>query len=240
MSILAGLKGQKTIVVIGGVVILVLIAAYALLNRPSQTGSGEVITKRAKIELPKEEPPAAENTLPQAEAQTKAAIPETQQAPVLEKKPEIAVASGKTEQKTEKTAAAAPKPEQKPEKAAEKAAEQKTEKKAAQKASKKPPVKAEKKEASTTASAQVWALNVASFASAKEAQSLADTLKKNGYNSYLTGFVMEGTKWYRVRVGFYPTKEQAASIGKTLKQKYKLQDSWIVMPTRDERRKHSN
>lgn len=79
-----------------------------------------------------------------------------------------------------------------------------------------------------------YAVNVASFPSLKEAHSLLKSLKASGYTAYTTEFTKEGVKWYRVRVGFYRSREEASKVGDRLESRYNVQSPWIVKPPKEE------
>lgn len=84
-----------------------------------------------------------------------------------------------------------------------------------------------------------WAINLASFTEKGAAVKLRNRLKSAGYNAYTTEFVKDGTRWNRVRVGFYPTKEAAEKAGREIKSKVRIgQRPWVVKPPTNEVRKH--
>ncbi len=79
-----------------------------------------------------------------------------------------------------------------------------------------------------------WALNIASFPSIIEAQTLTGKLKKAGYDAYITEFMKNGVRWHRVRVGFYYTRNEAAVAAKVIGKKLHLQSPWIVKAEKEE------
>ena len=59
-----------------------------------------------------------------------------------------------------------------------------------------------------------YAIQVASFSEKKGADVLAQKLKKKGFNSYVVaGEIPQKGRWYRVRVGSYPNRDEAKKAG---------------------------
>ena len=83
-----------------------------------------------------------------------------------------------------------------------------------------------------------WALHVASHASKEEAQTMIKRLKKDKYNAYLTEFNLKNRRWYRVRVGFYTSEEEAKAVGKKITSKYNINGIWAVKPMKSEIKTH--
>ncbi len=80
-----------------------------------------------------------------------------------------------------------------------------------------------------------WAINVASFSKKAPALALAEELRKVGYNTYVTDFLKGSVRWYRVRVGFFTTREDAIKFGEKLGVKLRLPSKpWPVRPQWDE------
>lgn len=250
-------QGKTTLKTISALAAAAIVAAIIMLpsckkNEPSE----EVISKRVRIGLQEEKTPPAEGQAPapaeapvgQAEEPAaKSAEPATEVAPA---KPADTV---KAPDEPKKAKAVEPKPEPAIEKKAEKkAAEPRKEAKKAETAPEKP-VKVEKavsKEEKAKDAREAWrervakadkalakkpyAVNVASFPSMKEAQSLLKSLKASGYTAYTTEFTKDGIKWYRVRVGFYKSRDEATKVGDKLEAKYNIQSPWIVKPLKEE------
>ncbi len=55
-----------------------------------------------------------------------------------------------------------------------------------------------------------WAVQIAALESATEADQLVTRLLDNGHEAYRTEALVRGTTWYRVRVGGFDSKEDAA------------------------------
>ena len=74
-----------------------------------------------------------------------------------------------------------------------------------------------------------FAVQVASFAVLKDAETLAASLKKNGYSGvYHTKEDIPGVGTrYRVKVGFFKSKNDAKAVLKDLKNNEKLKDAYI-------------
>jgi uncharacterized protein involved in exopolysaccharide biosynthesis len=79
-----------------------------------------------------------------------------------------------------------------------------------------------------------WVINMSSVSSKRSAIHLLDTLTKDGYNAYITRFKHKDKLWYRVRIGFFPTKKDAWIRGEDLSGKYFLHDFWIARASRGE------
>lgn len=85
-----------------------------------------------------------------------------------------------------------------------------------------------------------WVVNLASFISDREAQEFKKSLKKAGYNAYVTSVNKDELTWYRVRAGFFKTEADAKKAAKNIAGKFKLEsEPWITKPTRAEISKHS-
>lgn len=85
-----------------------------------------------------------------------------------------------------------------------------------------------------------WAVHIASYVSREEAEAMAKRLKQDRYNAYITEFNMKGKHWYRVRVGFYSSKQVADEVGKKLSFSYNLSGIWVVKPIKKEIMSHIN
>jgi uncharacterized protein involved in exopolysaccharide biosynthesis len=83
-----------------------------------------------------------------------------------------------------------------------------------------------------------WVINIASFSSKRYAINLLDKIKKDGFNVYITKFKQKDKLWYRVRIGFFPTREYASIVGKDLSERYVLQGLWIANVSRYEALKY--
>lgn len=88
--------------------------------------------------------------------------------------------------------------------------------------------------AAELATKNAWAINVASFTTEKSALNLRERLRKAGYNAYTTEFLKNGKTWYRVRVGFFSTKEKAMVNGKKIEISFDTTSPWIVKPAKEE------
>ena len=90
------------------------------------------------------------------------------------------------------------------------------------------PTKPSKKPATQEKKAGPWVINVASVQSKANAQHVLDRLKKGGYNAYIDEAQQDGTLWHRVRVGFFPSKEEARRTAQEISQSYGLQGPWLA------------
>ncbi len=262
MSSLDISKGKKT-VIFAAIIAIIVIAAYIFLGQTGQE-SEEVISKRVRLEVV-EEPqtgqseetlpaePQGDIQVPEQGAITAPAIPEGQ-ADVVErpsgvkdvrKEPVVSRPSAVTEERPAKTATQPRVEAEKPAKPAVKKKTEAAEPDTAEVDSKKISDKQteKKKKASKTVNAKdistrPWAVGLASFKTLDEAQSVAGSIKAQHHNAYITETVKDGRKWYRVRVGFYATREEAEKVGKSLSARYGFHNIWVVKPSKDETKAH--
>lgn len=61
-----------------------------------------------------------------------------------------------------------------------------------------------------------WMVQLGSFQSEKNAEHFVSRIKKKGYTPYVVR--AENSKWYKVRVGPYPSKNEASQVVKDLKK----------------------
>ncbi len=88
--------------------------------------------------------------------------------------------------------------------------------------------------------AKRWAVHVASLSYENEARHFASKLKKAGYNAYVTEFTKDGVVWYRVRAGFYSSRNEAQGAAKKIEGKFKVKTrSWIVLAPKGEVSKYA-
>jgi cell division protein FtsN len=69
------------------------------------------------------------------------------------------------------------------------------------------------------ADGKAWTVQVNAYPDETSAKQLVDRLKNKGYNAAVTEVQNNGKTWYRVRVGRYPTREEADKALETLKSK---------------------
>lgn len=84
-----------------------------------------------------------------------------------------------------------------------------------------------------------WAVHVASYATRDEAAAMQKKLKEDGYNAYITDFNLKGKQWYRLRVGFYLSEEDAKAVSKKIAKTYNIAGVWAVKPNRKETTSHN-
>lgn len=250
------LKDKKLPLIAGGAVVVVILLLLIFMPSDKSGDQGpEVISKRVKIELQDtatDISASTESTVDSAApAQgAPAVVAQPSPVPVPEAKPAAPV-QAKTEHEAVKpkpaATAAAPAP-------APRHIEQavKEEKKAPVEKTLEAPkavktVKTEKKTVEKTKKAAVskrvlagnaWALNIASFPSLSEAQSLAGKLKKGGHNAYVAGFTKDSFKWHRVRVGFFASRDEAAKAAAAIQSRFNVDKPWIARPDAAELKAH--
>jgi len=76
--------------------------------------------------------------------------------------------------------------------------------------------------------AQVWVVQVASFVTDKEAQTLASKLKVKGYDANVASAEVGGRTWYRVEVGRLASRNEARDLQKNLQVTEKIEQSIIT------------
>jgi len=85
-----------------------------------------------------------------------------------------------------------------------------------------------------------WVVNVASFTRTSDAQRLQKRLTSAGYNTYITQFRKGGILYYRVRVGFYSSRNLARKKGKAISSSFRnIGSPWVAKPGMDEILTHS-
>ncbi len=97
---------------------------------------------------------------------------------------------------------------------------------------------AKKQEIPPPASSKGWAVQVNSCRSYTQAKNLQERLRNRGLGAYITEATIKGEKWYRVRIGFYSTKEEAVETGKKVVSEFKTKDYWPIQPPKKEIEKH--
>ncbi|HHL40522.1 MAG TPA: hypothetical protein ENJ37_08450 [Deltaproteobacteria bacterium] len=88
------------------------------------------------------------------------------------------------------------------------------------------------------AAARPWAVNLATYGTRADAEGLAALVERAGFNAYITELLYDGDTLYRVRVGFFPSGEQARRVANELAMRFSLEKTWIVVPSEDEVEEH--
>lgn len=197
--------------------LLILFAAAGC----GEKGDERVISKRVKIDLPEKK---ADEDLPEESVPEKKVTAEGAAAPVGEGSP----MTGAIVEADEKPAATFPARNAEAEAARARAV---VEAKARAEAAARSAPSADRLR---FASANPWAINVASFSRASAASDLRKRLNEAGYNAYTTEFIKDGKTWHRVRVGFYPTRDKALFDGKKIEITFRTAAPWVVKPATEE------
>jgi cell division septation protein DedD len=224
LGVIESFKDTKKLIIILAGALCIIIAAVLLLSssggRRSAGGPQVVASQRVKIDLSKfdktgvgapageaEMAPSAPSTRPTEKA---AAPVEAEKAPTAPTPPSKPTPAKAVKKKAEARKAAPPvQPPRGP----------------------KPPAKKTR----VAAAKLPWAINVASFTDKRAAAKLRDRLNSAGFNAYNTEFVKDGTRWNRVRVGFYPTRDEAQLAVARIKSKVRIrQNPWVVRPLSSE------
>ena len=66
---------------------------------------------------------------------------------------------------------------------------------------------------------KAWAVQVNAYPLERDAKNLAKKLKDKGYDAYVVPTNIKGKNWYRVRVGYLQTQEEAKALQEKLKTK---------------------
>ena len=91
---------------------------------------------------------------------------------------------------------------------------------------------------STAPSANEWVVNVASYTSRSEADATSEMLREMDFAPYITEFTLNGTLWYRVRVGFFKSRASADSTKSLIAQELKITDACSVKAAPSELSRH--
>lgn len=244
------MNNKKSILILAAAFAAV-VAVFIIFFLPTGTKEPEegteVISKRVKIDLQGEgQTPGIDETGAPASPVTGEGVPVAPEAQTAVTEPitpqetsTVAITEPVKAAESVKKAVPAAAPKETPVKAAVKEEPKKEEvrkeapKKVVAEAEPKPKAVKVKKASSPTAG-KPWAINVASFPDVKEAQKLKISLEYAGYKSYITEFTKEDVKWFRVRVGFYRTKDDAAKAGNAIRAKFRVDTPWIVKPAKGE------
>lgn len=84
-----------------------------------------------------------------------------------------------------------------------------------------------------------YVVSLSSFRERSKATSLAKKLSADGYNAYVTEIVSKGTRWYRVRCGFFAGFTEATRVKDRLEKRYFAKGAWVDKPTKDEVAKYA-
>ena len=79
-----------------------------------------------------------------------------------------------------------------------------------------------------SASAQVWVIQIASFAREADARALAAKLKEKGYNVNVLSSEVVGQPRYRVEVGPLANRNDAQAMQKELATVHKLEEAFVL------------
>ncbi|MCK4846886.1 MAG: HEAT repeat domain-containing protein, partial [Deltaproteobacteria bacterium] len=91
---------------------------------------------------------------------------------------------------------------------------------------------------STTSPANEWVVNVASYTSRSEADATSEMLREMDFAPYITEFTLNGTLWYRVRVGFFKSRASADSTKSLIAHELNITDAWSVKAAPSELSRH--
>ncbi|MBI2399568.1 MAG: SPOR domain-containing protein [Deltaproteobacteria bacterium] len=244
------LKDKKLPLIAGGAAVVVILLLLIFMPSDKSGDQGpEVISKRVKIELQDtatDISASAESTVDNAAPEgAPAMVAQPSTTPVPEAKPAPAQAKIEPKAAESKPSAialpAVPAPrrvEQAVKAPVEKTLDAPKAVKTVKTATKS--VEKTKKAAASKriAAGNAWALNIASFPSLSEAQSLAGKLKKGGYNAYIAGFTRDSFKWHRVRVGFFASRDEASKAAAAIQSKFRVDKPWIAKPDAAELKAH--
>jgi DedD protein len=89
---------------------------------------------------------------------------------------------------------------------------------------------AEGVEVVTAAKEAGWAVQVNAYPDERSAQTLVKKLQEKGYDAYMVTTSIKGRTWYRVRVGYLTTREEAKELQETLKSQESFTKAFMVSP----------
>lgn len=79
-----------------------------------------------------------------------------------------------------------------------------------------------------TLTTETYSVQVAAFKDKGSAESMVEKLKDKGYKPYVQEATFSGKEaWYRVRLGPFPTKEEAERVAKKFQEKEKIRPQVI-------------
>lgn len=78
-----------------------------------------------------------------------------------------------------------------------------------------------------------YAIHVASFNKQSDAEKAITELPFNSHAAYITTTIVKSTTWYRVRIGFFPTANDAQTIANTVRSTHP--DLWITKVANSEK-----
>jgi cell division septation protein DedD len=90
------------------------------------------------------------------------------------------------------------------------------------------------KKSAKSSTRRMYAIHLASFNAEKYARRLEKAIDRAGYNAYVTNFIKDNTNWYRVRVGFFKSKEDASKTSAIISKRFKQPGAWLVRPPKKE------
>jgi hypothetical protein len=73
-----------------------------------------------------------------------------------------------------------------------------------------------------------WAVQVAALATSKDAQTMADFLRKAGYDSYVMIFENQGKTWHRVRIGRFVDLQSAMQLKNALADSAQFKQAYVA------------
>ena len=77
-------------------------------------------------------------------------------------------------------------------------------------------------------STRQWAVQVAALATAKDAETMAEFLRKSGYDSYVMVFENQGKTWHRVRVGKFADVRSAMQLKNSLTDLAQFKQAYVA------------
>jgi uncharacterized protein involved in exopolysaccharide biosynthesis len=80
-----------------------------------------------------------------------------------------------------------------------------------------------------------WVVQVSSCQLLESAKHIIDQLKHRGLPVYVTEVTLWGKNWYRVRVGYYPTQEEALEISNKISSDLHIKDCEALQPAEEDR-----
>ena len=95
-----------------------------------------------------------------------------------------------------------------------------------------------KTEKKTSPVPRLWAINALSTQDRDKLRRTMDALVQIPHTVYAYKANIKGQEWYRIRIGFFKTRQEAERVGSELAREHKLPTPWILRPKSEEIKAH--
>lgn len=83
-----------------------------------------------------------------------------------------------------------------------------------------------------------WAVQVYSSKSQQNVKDFLNKIHKQGYLAYMTHIKLNNEDWYRLRIGFFSTEDEARKVGEKVVTDFNMEGFWTVLPSKGEVNAH--